>query len=89
MQELSKSFGDIYINKDKLIENFINVKNIANINLLVCYKKIFSKKGIKNNYGSYTVISIIFSHFFLIFLFYLNNFYIIIQNLITDIQFGI
>ena len=28
VQELSKSFGDIYINKDKLIENFINVKNI-------------------------------------------------------------
>ena len=32
---------NIKIDKSKLYDNFINVKNIANINLLVCYKILF------------------------------------------------
>ena len=46
-----KSFADMKINKTKLYENFIDIKNIANINLLVCYKQLFKGEGIKKNIG--------------------------------------
>ena len=35
--ESSSSFANININKSKLYENFVNFRNIANVNLLKCY----------------------------------------------------
>ena len=32
------SITDIKINKDKLFENFKDIRNIANLNFLLCYK---------------------------------------------------
>ena len=52
--------------KSELYKNFIDIKNIANINLLVCYKKLFTKKGIINNYGNFSLMSVIFLHFIII-----------------------
>ena len=40
------SFANMSINKMKLYENFISIKKIANANLLVCYRKLFTKDGI-------------------------------------------
>ena len=37
------------INKTKLYENFVDIKNTANIKLMVCYKELLTTKGIKNN----------------------------------------
>ena len=37
------------IDKSELLKNFIDIKNIANINILACYKVLFTKKGILNN----------------------------------------
>jgi hypothetical protein len=87
--ESSSSFADINIDKTRLYNNFVNIKNIANINLLVCYKKLFSKKGILNNYGSYSLMPILLAHFIIILLFYIKNLYNEIKDTIKDISLGI
>ena len=56
------------IDKDKLLNNFLNIKSIINLNVLKCFKLIFTKEGIINNYGSYIVLFIIF--FYIISLIY-------------------
>ena len=47
VKESSDNFADMKIDKDKIFKNFIDIKNVANINILKCYKTLFSKKGIK------------------------------------------
>ena len=55
----SLSFDNIKIDKEKLKDNFLNIKNIANIQILPCYKILFSKKGIIKNIGNYILIPIL------------------------------
>ena len=69
----SSSFGNININKTKLYENFINIKNIANFQILSCFSVLFTKKGIIKNYGSYSLIIIILSHFIIILIFIIKK----------------
>ena len=45
------------IHKIKLY-NFVNIRNTANINILIYHKKLLSKKGILTNIGSYIIILI-------------------------------
>ena len=52
------SLDDI-INKDKLINNFKDIKSISNIGIIKCYKLVFSKDGLKSNIGSYILLIII------------------------------
>ena len=52
--------GDIIIDRDKLFKSFTNFKNIANINVLKCYKLIFELDAYKYNYANLILISIIF-----------------------------
>ena len=82
------SFIDMYINKTKLFENLLNIKNIANIHILGCYKILFTKKGIIYNIGSYIIIIIFFFHIICIFIFYLKKWRMLI-NKIEDIEFGL
>ena len=71
----------------KLLENFKNIKNFANINILICYKILFSKLGIIHNIGFYILdVNIIF-HIICIFIFYGNQLNII-KNKIKDIIFA-
>ena len=49
---------EIVINKDKLLNNFKYIRNIANINIIKCYYIIFTKNGIIKNIGNY-IMSII------------------------------
>ena len=50
---------EIKIDKDKFLSNFINIKETMNIYVMSCFKLLFSKKGIKNNIGSYILIFVI------------------------------
>ena len=84
----SKSFSDININKTKLYENFINIKNIANLNILVCYKELFSKKGIIKNIGCYIIIPIIIFYFVCLIIFYKKDLKLIYKY-IKQINFAI
>ena len=88
IKESISLFDYMNINKDKLFENFVNIKNIANIKLLKCYKILFSVNGIKGNIGVFIIILIIIFHFICIILFYHKDLNVI-QNKIKDIIFGI
>ena len=41
-KESSSSFADINIDTNKLLSNFKNIKNFANLNLLICHEILFS-----------------------------------------------
>ena len=88
VKESSSSYADMTINKTKLYENFINVKNIANLNLLKCYKQLFSKISMIKNIGSYTILLVIILHIISIFIFYIKQ-ERQIKNKIKEIIFGI
>ena len=85
VKESSSMFRNIKIDKAKLYENFIDIKNIANINILKCYKVLFSKNGIIKNYGSYFIISIIIIHLTIAIIFYANKYYNKIKHMIKRI----
>ena len=65
--EPPSSFSKMKIDKSELLKNFIDIKNIANINILVCHKVLFTKKGLIMNYGSYSLMIIITAHLIIIF----------------------
>ena len=89
VKETPSSIADMTIDKAKIVlDNFKEIKNFANFNFLVCYKKLFNKKGVINNIGSYLLIVIMLFHIITIFIFYINQFPIIKMK-INDIIFGI
>ena len=81
VKESSKSFVDMNINKNKLLENFKNINNIANFNILSCYKKLFNKNGISNNIGCYLIFIIILFHILTILIFSINQFSSIVNTI--------
>ena len=70
VKESSSSFADMKIDENKLLDNFKNIKNIANLNLLKCFKVLFSKIGISKNVGFYIFITFIIFHTIVLILFY-------------------
>ena len=88
VKEYSNNYADMNIDKEKILKNFIDIKNIANINILKCYKSLFSKKGFKNNVGSFSIILIFLFHIIFIFIFYYNQLDKI-KFKINDIMVGI
>ena len=83
VKESSKSFTDMKINKNKLLENFKNIKNIINFSFLKCHKKLFNKEGFLNNIGCFILLAIIFLHILTIFIFIINQFSSIINKINT------
>ena len=88
VKESETFFSDMKIDKEKLYNNFINIKNYANFNILVCYRKLFNKKGILYNYEFYTILPLIVFHIISIIIFFKNQLDIIIKQ-IDDIIFAI
>ena len=58
----------------KLLTNFIDVKNKINIYTMKCINLVFSKDGLKNNIGSYILLSIILINIILVIIFILCGF---------------
>ena len=60
------------IDKEKLLKNFGDIKNIANVNILKCKNELFSKQGLKSNIGFYimSLISLLCFIFKLIFYYF-------------------
>ena len=81
VKEASSSFSDMKINKTKILDNFINIKNFLNFNFLVCHKKLFCKKGIINNIGSYVILGIILFHIITLIIFSINKFHSLINKI--------
>jgi len=88
-EEFQFSLSNMNFNMTKLYNNFMNVKNYININILKCYKKLFTKKGIVYNYGSYSLMLIILMHFIFIIIFFVKHSYNKIQEKIKEIEFAI
>ena len=74
---------DIKFDKDKLYKSFIDIKNLANINFMKCYKNVFNK-GLIKNYGFFIYIFIIILYFICLFLFGFK-FYSLLKNEINKI----
>ena len=87
--EFSSKFNKMKINRAELFINSIDIKNIANINILVCYKNLFCKKGILYNYGSFSLDVILLLHSLFIIIFYSKNLDRKIEDIINEITFGI
>ena len=68
------------IDKKKLLDNFKNIKNISNLNILKCFRVLFSKKGISENVGSYILIAIILFHTIILFVFFIKKFDLLINK---------
>ena len=48
------------IDKYKLLNKFINLKKIMNIDIMTCYKVMLTREGLIQNIGSYILLSILF-----------------------------
>ena len=88
VKETPASVADMNINKAKLLENFKDIKNIVNFEFLICYKNLFKKEGILNNFGCYILLFIILFHIISILIFYINQFPSL-KKKIQKIIFGI
>ena len=81
--------SEIVINKNKLLNNFINLEEATNIYTMKCLKLLFSKNGLINNIGNYVLLSILLLNIILSIYFKLkefDNFYNIIKELVQNIE---
>ena len=67
--------GDVVIDKEKLFDSFTDIKNIANINILKCYKLIFKLEAYKSNYANLVLIFIILLFFVSLILFFCKDYF--------------
>ena len=82
------SIFELKINKTKLYYNFKHITNIININIIICYEKLFKKNSILYNIGFYIFIPIIVLNIISIFIFFKKQLFHI-NNIIKDITFAI
>jgi len=87
-KESTSSFTDMHINKTKLYNNFVDINNIANVNILTCYKTLLRIDSLIYNIGSYVVIAILIFHIICIIIFYAKQ-YDLLKLKIKDIVFAI
>ena len=81
VKDSSTSIINMNINKQKLYENFKNIENILNINILKCYKILFIKDSLLYNIGSYITIFIIIFHIISIFVFFINQIHFLAKKI--------
>ena len=53
-----KSIKNVFENKDHLLNEFINIKKIMNLDIIKCYKLLFNLKGLKGNIGNYIIFAL-------------------------------
>ena len=78
--------SEIKVDKDKLYK-FMDIKKIANFNVLKCYKLITSKVGLITNVGFYLYIPTLITFFLAIIIFYAKD-YKFLKNQINDIVYA-
>ena len=84
---ISSNF-DSKFNEKEFLKNFINIKNIMNLNIMKCYKIVFQLQYLMKNYGFFIIISIIFLYFISLFVFVTIS-YSIIKKEINNIIFAL
>ena len=86
-KESNSSFADMTINKNKIFEKLKDTKNLINLNILICYKKLLSSNSFIYNIGCLIIICIITFHLISIFIFYIKGLNKI-RKITRDILFG-
>ena len=81
-------FDNMKIDKNKLYDNFIDIKNIINIKILKCYDVLINIKGIIKNICFYIIGAIILFHIITIIIFYTSQ-KNLLNNKIKEIFFAI
>ena len=73
--KIKNSFNNLYdIDKKDLLKKFSNYKNIFNVEIIKCYKIIFSIDKLIKNIGNYIILSIISIHIFCSILFIIKEY---------------
>ena len=75
--DIKLSIPENYIfkfNKKEYFKSFIDYKNIANLNILKCYKVVLKIKHLLNNYGFYIMSSILILYFLTLIIFACTSF---------------
>ena len=75
------SLDNIELDSKNLIKNFLDFKKIMNIEIIKCYKIVFNKNNMKNNYGFFIIAFIFILYFLCMFIFYCKS----IKSLIDEI----
>ena len=73
IEENFSLLSEINSNKEKIKNIFLNVQNMINIKIIICYKELFKKEGLIKNIGSYIILSIIIIYIIFYYLFYLKE----------------
>jgi len=90
-KDSNSSFADMIINKEQLFKNLKDIRNLLNLNILICYQELLSFisfSRIIRNIGSFIIIGVIIIHIISIFIFYIVQLKII-EKITKDITFGI
>ena len=66
--------SEIVNNKDDLLKKFIDIKLLLNLDVIKCFKLVFSSEGIKNNIGSYILLIILFLCIIFLFIFLIKGY---------------
>ena len=83
------SLDNMELDSKNLINNFLDIKRITNIEIIKCFKTVFDKKNIKNNYGFFIIIFIMVLFYICLIVFYCKYLEKIIcefQNIIKAIN---
>ena len=86
IKENLNSASDFTNEKDKLFNNFKDLKSILNIDFIKCYKLVFNKLSLKTNIGSYIILSIILLNIILLIIFRYKGYNDLIQKIIRIIE---
>ena len=88
VNETPLSIINMKIDKKRLYENIKDIKNIANINILMCSSKLFSKKGLISNLGFYLLIPMAIFHFISLIIFFKKQ-QLELKQIIKEIVFAL
>ena len=72
---------DYKFDKNEFFKSFIDIKNIANINVMKCYKIVLNLKNLISNYGFYLIGSIMLLYIITIFIFIFISYKKIVDHL--------
>ena len=77
--------SELVINKNKLFNKFVDLKNSLNINIIKCYNILFTKEGLIHNIGSYIILSIYLLNILLL-IFFITKGYNLSKNMVNIIM---
>ena len=86
IQERTPLQLDDIINKERLLNNFVDIETISNINLLKCYETLFSIDSLITNVGSYIILSIVLIYIASLFIFIIKEYALLMSKIKNIIQ---